>query len=48
VAGHGRGRGGVRGDIGAYDKRFPWEQWERAGYRPDRLGGDGDRPLFAS
>lgn len=24
--------------IGAYDKRFSWEQWERAGYRPERLG----------
>ena len=23
--------------IGAYDKRFSWGQWERAGYRPERL-----------
>lgn len=24
--------------IGAYDKRISWEEWERAGYRPERLG----------
>ncbi len=24
--------------IGAYDKRFSWEQWERASYRPEKLG----------
>lgn len=24
--------------IGAYDKRFSWEQWKRAGYRPENLG----------
>lgn len=24
--------------IGAYDKRFTWEHWERAGYRPENLG----------
>jgi hypothetical protein len=23
--------------IGAYDKRFTWAQWERAGYRPEKL-----------
>jgi len=23
--------------IGAYDKRFSWEHWERAGYRPEKL-----------
>lgn len=23
--------------IGAYDKRFTWEHWERAGYRPEKL-----------
>ncbi len=23
--------------MGAYDKRFSWEQWERAGYRPEKL-----------
>lgn len=23
--------------IGAYDKRIPWEDWERAGYRPEHL-----------
>jgi len=24
--------------IGAYDKRFTWEKWERAQYRPEKLG----------
>lgn len=24
--------------IGAYDKRFSWDQWEKAGYRPENLG----------
>lgn len=24
--------------IGAYDKRVPWEDWKRGGYRPERLG----------
>jgi len=24
--------------IGAYDKRFSWQQWEAAGYRPENLG----------
>jgi hypothetical protein len=24
--------------IGAYDKRFSWEQWEKASYRPEKLG----------
>jgi hypothetical protein len=24
--------------IGAYDKRVPWDRWEAAGYRPERLG----------
>lgn len=24
--------------IGAYDKRFTWEEWERASYRPEKLG----------
>jgi hypothetical protein len=24
--------------IGAYDKRVPWAEWARAGYRPERLG----------
>jgi hypothetical protein len=23
--------------IGAYDKRFSWEEWKRAGFRPERL-----------
>lgn len=25
--------------IGAYDKRVPWQAWERANYRPENLGG---------
>jgi hypothetical protein len=24
--------------IGSYDKRIPWEDWERARYRPEHLG----------
>jgi hypothetical protein len=33
--------------IGAYDKRISWEDWERAGYSPRRLGhGDRGTPLF--
>lgn len=24
--------------VGAYDKRVSWGEWERAGYRPERLG----------
>lgn len=38
--------------IGAYDKRISWTDWERAGYRPERLGfagstGDGSiQPLL--
>ena len=24
--------------IGAYDKRFSWSQWKKAGFRPERLG----------
>jgi hypothetical protein len=27
--------------IGAYDKRVPWDAWERAGYEPRRLGFGG-------
>ncbi len=25
--------------VGAYDKRIPWERWERAGFEPRKLGG---------
>lgn len=32
--------------VGAYDKRFTWEQWEAAGYRPENLGRVDDAPLF--
>lgn len=40
-------RGFQRWVIGAYDKRVSWADWERAGYRPERLGhGDGPMPLF--
>ncbi len=24
--------------VGAYDKRFSWEQWKAANYRPEKLG----------
>jgi hypothetical protein len=24
--------------VGAYDKRYTWQEWEAAGYRPERLG----------
>jgi hypothetical protein len=24
--------------VGAYDKRFTWDQWKTAGYRPENLG----------
>lgn len=24
--------------VGAYDKRISWEEWKRAGYRPERVG----------
>lgn len=24
--------------IGAYDKRFTWDEWQHAGYRPEKLG----------
>jgi len=27
--------------IGAYDKRIPWEDWERARYRPEKLTTEG-------
>ena len=27
--------------VGAYDKRFTWEQWVRAAYRPENLGEKG-------
>lgn len=27
--------------VGAYDKRFSWSEWNRAGYRPERLGYAG-------
>lgn len=27
--------------VGAYDKRFSWGDWERAGYRPERLQCNG-------
>jgi len=29
--------------IGAYDKRIPWAEWARAGYRPERLGLESDQ-----
>lgn len=32
--------------IGAYDKRIPWESWEKAGYRPERVGLESEAPLF--
>lgn len=32
--------------IGAYDKRISWEEWERAGYRPERVGLGYEMPLF--
>jgi hypothetical protein len=32
--------------IGAYDKRISWEAWERAGYRPERVGLNAEAPLF--
>jgi hypothetical protein len=31
---------------GAYDKRVPWADWERAGYEPRRLGGPAGPTLF--
>lgn len=31
-------RGFQRWIVGAYDKRIPWEVWERAGYEPRNLG----------
>ena len=32
--------------VGAYDKRVPWADWERAGYRPERLGPGQPAPLL--
>lgn len=32
--------------IGAYDKRIEWERWEKAGYRPERVGLEAEAPLF--
>lgn len=32
--------------IGGYDKRIPWADWEKAGYRPERLGIGSSAPLF--
>lgn len=32
--------------VGAYDKRISWEAWERAGYRPERVGLGHETPLF--
>lgn len=32
--------------VGAYDKRISWEAWERASYRPERVGLDFEAPLF--
>jgi len=32
--------------VGGYDKRIPWADWERAGYRPERLGIGSSAPLF--
>jgi len=32
--------------IGAYDKRITWEEWERAGYRPERVDLGYEMPLF--
>jgi hypothetical protein len=32
--------------IGAYDKRIGWEAWEKAGYRPERVGLESEAPLF--
>ena len=30
--------------VGAYDKRIPWEDWERAHYQPRNLGEGGQLP----
>ena len=30
--------------VGAYDKRFKWEDWEAANYRPENLGQLNDNP----
>jgi len=32
--------------IGAYDKRISWNEWERASYRPERVGLHAETPLF--
>lgn len=32
--------------VGAYDKRVSWEAWEKAGYRPERVGLNDEAPLF--
>jgi len=34
--------------VGAYDKRVPWADWQRAGYRPERLGFGQAGPLLES
>lgn len=35
-------RGFQRWIVGAYDKRIPWDRWERAGYEPRNLGSLDD------
>lgn len=40
-------RGFQRWVVGAYDKRVPWPEWERAGYDPRRLGLRVEPDLFA-
>lgn len=32
--------------VGAYDKRVPWSEWERAKYQPANLGQEEALPLF--
>jgi len=32
--------------VGGYDKRIAWADWEKAGYRPERLGIGSSAPLF--
>ena len=32
--------------VGAHDKRIAWEDWERARYRPERVGLNAMLPLF--